>query len=348
MRLGNRNHLLGDITAVCRIKLARVAFLCTILSLILTACSFGAPQRAQAPPPSAAQEKSENKIPPPMQTFRALAPAEGMNFTPLFATPLKDTNQRVQRVEDAVQSLRNDFDTVVPAITRLVAVEKDIKDLIGQLKTLTDETAPRGTPPPTPALQRPKQEIPGEEMTGGTEATKAAQAAAAVPTGTPSLVTPEAASKGALPPEDAASPISLTEPPKAQAPSAAPLPAAAQPTAQPQAALPITGEIQGVRIGDHADKTRLVLDLTSKTPLKAALSEDGMHVIIDLPQTKWVGHPSWDALRGTLISGYRYADSKLTVDLMYAATIKQQDTLPSAAGGGSRFMVDLYSKDAHK
>jgi hypothetical protein len=95
-----------------------------------------------------------------MDSFRALAPPEGMKFTPLFVPPLKDTDARIQRVEDAVQTLRNDFDTVVPSLVRLVAAQKDMKDLIGQLKVITgDEAAP-----PVPVAPVQQSDLPPDAV----------------------------------------------------------------------------------------------------------------------------------------------------------------------------------------
>jgi hypothetical protein len=48
---------------------------------------------------------------------------------------MSDEADRLDRLENAVQELRNDFDTITPAITRLVAIEGDIQKLITQLDT---------------------------------------------------------------------------------------------------------------------------------------------------------------------------------------------------------------------
>jgi hypothetical protein len=54
-----------------------------------------------------------------------------------------------------VQSLRNDFDTVVPSLVRLVAVEKDMKSLVAQLQTLNDANAPAMPAAPLPSVSAP-------------------------------------------------------------------------------------------------------------------------------------------------------------------------------------------------
>jgi len=105
--------------------------------------------RKDAPPPLAAPV---SKGPTPMDAFRALAPPEGLKFTPLFAQPIDDSDARFARLEQSVQELRDDFDTTVPTMVRLVAVEKDMKDLIGQLNALSGGAAP---PPPVQAAPMP-------------------------------------------------------------------------------------------------------------------------------------------------------------------------------------------------
>ena len=56
----------------------------------------------------------------------------------LFGQSLRTDDERLSRLERSVQSLRNDFDTVQPSIRRLMAVESDIQELIGELKQLSN------------------------------------------------------------------------------------------------------------------------------------------------------------------------------------------------------------------
>lgn len=75
-----------------------------------------------------------------------LAAAKGLNRTLLFTTPMKDGFQRLDRIEGAVQDIRDQVDKTAPSIERLVAIEQDIQDLIGQLEVLlTEEDGQTGT-----------------------------------------------------------------------------------------------------------------------------------------------------------------------------------------------------------
>lgn len=353
-----------------------------LLSLsVLSACSFGDSSdngNAGLPPPSSTADPSAPAAPTVMDTFRALAPPEGLKFTPMFAEQLSDTDARFARLENSVQSLRDDFDTVVPSLVRLVAVEKDMKDLISQLKTLTDGTEMDAVPVP-----EVMSEIPGgSDAAGGTEQ---------IPVTTTTPVAPEAASDGQLPPDGAAStylpgaPLTepnteqstLTEPPTqlTAAPSSEiappPVPLAAAPAEkewpmpvvkapevkapvvttpatpeQSAAAIPTHGTVKAVRIADHADKTRIVIDMTGDVKYTATL--DPKVLTIELPGLDFAAAKSWDAMTADLVAGYRYDNGKLLIDVLYPSEIKSQSILaPNGETKNYRLVIDLYSKHVH-
>lgn len=56
--------------------------------------------------------------------------------TRLFSESMRDDDDRFDRLEEAVQSIRDDFDAMTPSINRLISIEKDIKELHGQLSVL--------------------------------------------------------------------------------------------------------------------------------------------------------------------------------------------------------------------
>lgn len=393
--------------------------------LMVSGCTFadGNSNNGKAAPPSAVAA-AQPTGPTPMDTFRALAPPEGMKFTPLFYVPIKDDAQRFARLEQSVQALRNDFDTVTPTLVRLAAVEKDIRDLVSQLRTLDSsgpivEAAPvasvvatpvvpavpppsqvtaqvkQGTPPPSaPAIQPTPSSpntLPGRDVTGGTEAVPAPVAVTGKPVA--SLpVTPEAAPTGKLPPAGAASPSStervVVQAPKAAvvpvpAPVPAPAPAAPQAgasspppldltpvlppdeaetvadaaaalaAAQPAGPPPkvamgdIQGDVRAIRIGDHIDKTRIVLDVTGKAAFKVRLENEGRRLVVELPHYVWKADAAWAARSAALVSGYKYADGALVIDLLAPAVVRQQISLPASDGAGPRIMIDLFSSLVH-
>ncbi len=439
-----------------------------VSSLALSGCTFAdsTTNNGKAAPPGAAAAAAVPTGPTPMDAFRALAPPEGMKFTPLFSVPAASDDARFDRLEQSVQTLRNDFDTVTPTLVRLAAIEKDIRDLVGQLRTLTDggpivESVPvpsveaaAVTAPPAPVAPAPpttskttttttttSNKIPGEGTAGGTDPA-AARMATAGPKAPSSPVTPEAASTGQLPPDGAASPSSaakpavkpavaapvptpaptlppeplqltpvapkgvpaqpvplkpvtppvpaavtakpasapaanpsVTPPPtiaaaKSTPPAAAPAPTptptptpAATPTAPappppPAPALaalptvtmgPILGDVREVRVGDHIDKTRIVLDASIKAPYKVTLDATGKRLLIELPQYAWKDAATWQAptTAAALVSGYTYKDGLLVMDLSASAVIREQTSIAAANGAGERIVIDLYASAVH-
>ncbi len=88
--------------------------------------------------------------PPPDQTeglksIQNLQPAKGIQLEQMFSQRIKDTDARIKRVENAVIDIRKDMDIFMPAIIRLVAIEKDIKELVKQLDSLVAQDSPQET-----------------------------------------------------------------------------------------------------------------------------------------------------------------------------------------------------------
>lgn len=302
-----------------------------IALLGLSACSWGEAMKPGEAPPIAAVKK-EPSSPRPMETFRALAPPTGMSFTPLFNEPIRNQHLRMQRLEKEVQALRNDLDTIVPELARMMQEQK---------------------------------RIPGGDAARGTEPAAAVTASVGPSAFLP--VAPEAVPKG-MPPVGTASssstaPIDIKPQPSVPQPVAAapvivpPPPAetkvAAAPENKPEAivppAAPVLGEVSAIRIADYPDKTRMVLDMSAKSPGAIKLENGGKTLVVDLSQMKWLGKPSWDADSAQLISGYRMDKDSLYVDLMYASQIKTNTILiPNADNRNYRLMVDLFSPEVHK
>lgn len=366
----------------------RVGFLCAFFALILSACSF-----SEAPPPPPPVTPLDTQTPTAMDTFRALAPSEGLKYTTLFPDRSPDTDPRVARLEDAVQILRNDFDTVVPTLVRLAAIEKDMKTLVLQLQSLSDLPPETAAPQPAPAVlppsayvsdaqgvplasgnqtaapqvvppapvapipqpaQTPPQQIqqqqvppapqtaagsaiPGEGAAEGTE-TAGREKAGPTP---PSLVTPEAASQG-LPPEGAASPNSQAPVPlKLDRPidwsRGAQMGAPPAPVPGPAA--------KAVRLADHKDKTRIVIDLSDKAACKATIGgPKGKTLIVNCPGLDWSAIKTFDAETGEMVAGWYVQAGDLVVDLLKLAEIKTSEVLPPGGAPTYRMVIDIAGK----
>ena len=350
--------VLRDVVLLSR-RTAMLVF-CASLLLVLSACMPDGQNSAvivsTAPPPPETSKirpiETIAPIPTAMETFRALSPPRGLKFTPLFAEAVKDSKSRMKRLETSVQALRNDFDTVVPTLVRMAAIEKDIKGLVIQLQTLTDQnypveepsqnlpSLPSGGQPQTqtqpltdqtPPVEEPPQNLPSLPS-GGQPMPSEKDIKGEEPDMPVSLVTPEAVPKGKLPPEGAAS-------------SSSNKPIDIKPHAKP-----VIGDVMDIRFGDHADKTRIVLDMTAKVNIDALarLENKGKTLIIDLSQMNWLKKKSWDADTAQLASGYHMEEGNLYVDLMYKSQIRTREVLsPNGECKNYRLVIDLFSPEVH-
>jgi len=82
----------------------------------------------------------------------ALKPLKGVNVDRLFAENLRSSDDRFERLENAVVDMRREFEAVKPAIVRLVAVEEDIQQMVEQLEIMAsqEQTPYRATQQPYP------------------------------------------------------------------------------------------------------------------------------------------------------------------------------------------------------
>lgn len=73
-------------------------------------------------------------------------PTSHMNPKNMFGENLATDTQRINRLERAMQDMRNDFETVKPSIKRLMDIEGDLQNLLGELRRLSNNTAPAPAP----------------------------------------------------------------------------------------------------------------------------------------------------------------------------------------------------------
>lgn len=300
------------------LKIPSKAIVSVVALCCLASCgpSSGSSSNASAPSvvssdetlkPLAAPPGADGRIPAPGTTgapktkdgLPALQPPMGLNNTALFQTELSDTDERMRRLENAVQELRNDFDAMAPSIVRLISVEKDIQDLIEQLQSVVNENpapiteeelnAPISPSAPTPEPMPPADPAAFDDTAPEQETLPEV---APPPANVTMAPTPAAPSAPAVPapapgnPPDAVQ--ALLNAPMADAPSALEKPADVKPLAQadgapvPIAPAPATAENQTppttkapvapaapnvlnvttLRVGEHPGKTRIVLDIT--------------------------------------------------------------------------------------
>lgn len=292
---------------------------------------------ASVPPAETEAGKTGDKIKPlqtiaplptPMETFRALAPPTGLATKPLFAGPALDTDARMKRLEDSVQTLRSDFDTVVPSLVRMVSMEKDIKELIKQLQKLTGEMpAPeigmeQGEPVSNLTLNEADQADHAQESRMGPPAPVTAASPAPEMTQEP----PEAPPPPFIEPQ-AGSPEKTTDD--------------AVPTGNAPAAGHVEGNVEAVRVGDHGETTRIVLDMTAKPAYTTAMQNDGTRLVVEVWDMAWTAASRQTLPGNTRVLNYRYENGKAFFDLSAPSRIVTQKILPGDGGKGGKLVIDI-------
>lgn len=109
-------------------------------------------------------------------------------------------------------------------------------------------------------------------------------------------------------------------------------------------------EIRTVRIADHKDFTRIVIDMNSNIKMKTSISAEGKDLVVNVSDIKrFVPSRTWNALSGHLISGYNVSGSDLHIEAMYPSKIINQSILrPNKDSSYYRFVIDLFSDQVHK
>lgn len=288
------------------------------------------------------------------------------NNTALFSNKLSRETDRLDRLENAVQELRNDFDSMAPAIVRLVSIEGDIQTLIEQLEGLTGDQMPAANAPyveTAPVYQSPI-------------AAQGAQAQTLPPISTgqaplpPQNIVPQEPQEY-LPPlqagPQAQEPLVIghdgalrpAQPPYAQAatdtlpPVSAPVvaapaspPAAAQAQQAPAAAPALASNVMDIRVGEHPGKTRIVLDLQGKSSFTADLDNAEKILVIEIPAAGWKTAAQKSLASSPILSSYRVealsnGGTMLIIQLKKSATVSYKGSMDDAKTGGQRLIIDL-------
>lgn len=293
-------------------------------------------------PPSASDRPAAPGTGSGLSALPGMQPSKGLNVDNLFSEDIRDPMDRIKRVENVVLDMRRDFNTVLPAIMRLVAVEQDMQNLIGQFQTLTEDDTP-GTLASVPVVPAG----PDDEEQGAADQTGATQHLPPALSGRDedSQPPPETASAPDTPPFDGEvlkvqtlPPEALSDPPPVEkTPEPAPV------SADVSASGP---SVHGIRLGEHPDKTRLVLDLTEKADFHVDLDNDEHLLVVELPDSKWTAPAQGTFADAPIVASYRTETtpdgrgSLLVLTLHGPAEMTKAILIPGGAGG-ARLAVDL-------
>lgn len=102
--------------------------------------------------------------------------------------------------------------------------------------------------------------------------------------------------------------------------------------------------VSGVRIGEHADMTRVVLDLTGPAKFGYKIAENGAAVLVTLPGSHWRTASASRRARG-VVSGYAFKrrgqGSDLAIATFGPVTVKRTLVLRPDGRHGHRIVIDL-------
>ena len=113
---------------------------------------------------------------------------------------------------------------------------------------------------------------------------------------------------------------------------------------RPQGPLPI---VMSARIGEHRDRTRLVIELSDPVNLRVFALASPDRVVIDMPEVSWrLGAPPRPSGFGP-VKSYRYGEfragnSRMVIDLNSPVSVADPLVLPPSAGFGFRVVIDLF------
>lgn len=108
--------------------------------------------------------------------------------------------------------------------------------------------------------------------------------------------------------------------------------------------------VNDVRVGQMADHTRFVLDVSAKVTFEAFTLADPYRLVVDFPEVGWKLDPAAMQSQRGLVKGYRFGlfrpgRSRLVIDLTGPAAIANKFLLPPEGERGYRLVFDLAPTD---
>ena len=118
-------------------------------------------------------------------------------------------------------------------------------------------------------------------------------------------------------------------------------------TRQAQVAPARDAVIMGVRIGEHDDRTRFVVELSEPIAMRTFTLNSPNRVVIDMPAVRWhlEGQPRPSdngAVRSYRYGTFRPGNSRFVIDLNRPVTVGEAMVVPPENGSGFRVVFDLF------
>jgi N-acetylmuramoyl-L-alanine amidase len=112
------------------------------------------------------------------------------------------------------------------------------------------------------------------------------------------------------------------------------------------AAMAIDGTVEDIRIGQHPDKIRFVMDLSRPLDFKVFSLADPYRVIVDLPEVTFSRDAHPENRRPKAIKGFRFGlfrpgTSRVVIDTAQPYSIAAAFSLPAKGNQSARIVLDL-------
>jgi N-acetylmuramoyl-L-alanine amidase len=108
--------------------------------------------------------------------------------------------------------------------------------------------------------------------------------------------------------------------------------------------------VEKVRLGQHGERTRIVLDISEAVDFQVFSLADPYRVVVDLPEMAWNADSASFKVRAGPVSGLRFGlykpgNSRLVLDVNGPVLVDKAFVLTPGDGLGYRFVIDLVPTD---
>ena len=221
-----------------------------------------------------------------------------------------ETRERLESMEQQLAGMQNDMKMIMPALTRLAALQVNLQELT-QMQPAAGSVAAAG-----------KSDNVSPGMNHNDDA-----GLMPVP-----LVQQTAQAAPAAPPAAVSAPVQ---------PQPEPVAATAQPVSQDAGTI-----AQDVRFGIHPDKTRIVIDVSSDVEFTYNIDNENGALLIDMPGTQWRGATQAPVGGSALVASYAAASNgqggaQMAVQLRQPVKVLWAQALAAVDGKGPRLVIDV-------
>ncbi len=110
--------------------------------------------------------------------------------------------------------------------------------------------------------------------------------------------------------------------------------------------VPVSAQVKDIRVGEHPDKVRVVLDLSSAVDFAVKEGDTGMVVMIDIPAARWDAEQSRALPYNMVLKEFKVEElanggARLLLVARDTMLVKDSAVLPAAKGGSPRLYIDL-------